>query len=244
MLKKLFSIFRRSTPDSIKGERQRPDPGPQHATSADQTHSHPLAGARVGGKELTRRMLSAMKAARGVHIESLLCALASVAGYSCQAALRAQATSRGLPEESLLVVVSATDGKKYFFGDHLNRLLAESQYSVWSVSGGGAQAAGCVTLPDLSEIFKHNSSAVGTEQFGKPRVPAHHMPHEPPIAYVRSLWPRLEPFVRTFCPNPEHWPILLSLSIQEVIVMGKSLLDPCLALQLVMESAIPMSSSI
>ena len=199
MLKKLFSLFGHSTPDSVEKEQQPPVTRSQQATSADQTRPDPLAGARVGAKELTQRMLNAMKADRGVHIESLLCALASVAGYSCQVALRAQATRRGLPEESLLVVVSATDGKKYFFGDHLNRLLAESQSSIWSVSGGGAQAAGCITLPDLGEIFKHNSSAVGTDEFGKPRVPAQHMPHGAPITYVRTLWPRLEPFVRTFC---------------------------------------------
>jgi hypothetical protein len=149
--------------------------------------------------------------------------------------------SRGLPEESLLVAVSDTDGRTYFYGDHLNHLLAESEHSVWSVSGGGAKAAGCVTWPDIREIFKHNTAAVGTEAFGKPRVPAHHTPHGTPISYVRALWPRLEPFVGTFCPNPEHWPVLLSLSIQEVIVMGKSVLHPSLALQLVMDSAIPMS---
>ena len=84
-------------------------------------------------------------------------------------------------------------------------------------------------------------SAVGTEAFGKPRVPEEHTPHQLPIDYVRDLWPVLEPQIVKFCPGPQHCPVLLSLSIQEVIGMGKSVIDPCIAITLVMETAIPMS---
>jgi hypothetical protein len=72
-------------------------------------------------------------------------------------------------------------------------------------------------------------------------VPEQNKPHDTPISYVRRLWPALQPLINQFCPNPDRWPILLSLSVHDVIVMGKSVLGPCLALRLVMESAIPMS---
>jgi hypothetical protein len=182
-----------------------------------------------------------MKTDRGVHIESLLCALGALAGYSCQAAVRAKAVAQGLTETSLLMSVETTDGTKYFFGDHLNKPLAETQYSVWSISGGGAQQAGCNSLPDLTEIFEHSAQTFGTDAFGIPRVPESHRPHDLPVNYVRTMWPALRPIVLKFCPNPEHWPILLSMSIQDVIVMGKQTLDPCLSLRLVMETAVPMS---
>jgi len=208
---------------------------------SERSKTDPLIGAKIGSKEVTQRLLAALTTERGVHIESLLCALGALAGYSCQASVRAQAIVRGLPEVGLLTPVQTKDGKTYYFGDNLNKPLAESQYSVWSVAGGGAQQAGCSNLPDLTEIFKHTSSAVGTEAFGKPRVPEKNTPHDLPLNYVRTLWPALKPLVVKFCPNPEHWPVLLGLAIQEVIVMGKSALDPCLALRLVMEAAIPMS---
>jgi hypothetical protein len=51
----------------------------------------------------------------------------------------------------------------------------------------------------------------------------------------------LAPTFKKFCPDPEQWPILMGLSIQEVIEMAKNVIDPCLALQIVMESSIPMS---
>ncbi|WP_157199276.1 hypothetical protein [Methylomonas koyamae] len=43
------------------------------------------------------------------------------------------------------------------------------------------------------------------------------------------------------CPHPAHWPILFGLAIQEAIHSGKSVIDPCIALKIVMESAIAMS---
>ncbi|GJI96783.1 hypothetical protein RugamoR57_35010 [Duganella caerulea] len=82
---------------------------------------------------------------------------------------------------------------------------------------------------------------MGSDAFGKPRARENHAPQEPPINYVRALWPVLKPVVVKYCPNPEHWPVLLGLSIQEVIVMAKTVIDPCLALELVMEAAVPMS---
>jgi hypothetical protein len=58
--------------------------------------SDPLIGAKVGGKELAARLIEAMKTDRGVHAESLMCAAGALAGYSCQAAVRAINRSQGL----------------------------------------------------------------------------------------------------------------------------------------------------
>jgi hypothetical protein len=208
---------------------------------AERSKTDPLIGAKIGSKEVTQRLIVAMKDERGVHVESLLCALGALAGYACQASVRAQALAAGRAETSLLTTVGTKDGKTYFFGDNLNKPLAESRYSVWGIAAGGAQQAGCSSFPDLADIFKHTSASVGGEAFGKPRMPAKNMPRDSPLNYVRSLWPTLKPLIVKFCPNPEHWPILLALSVQEVIVMGKAALDPCLSLRLVMEAAIPMS---
>ena len=201
----------------------------------------PLIGAKIGGKEIFQRLLTGMKGERGVHIDSLLVALGALAGYACQAGLRAQAVGQGIAESSVFVIAATTDGKKFFFGDHLNKPLIESQYSIWSLAGGAAQHAGCGTLVDIGELFKHVAGTVGKENFGKPRFPEGHDASDLPINYVRSLWPILLPIIQKFCPNPEHWSILLGFSIQEAIEQGKTAIDPCLALQLVMESAAPMS---
>lgn len=197
--------------------------------------SDPFVGAKIGSDALTQHLLTALQDEHGVHLESLLCALGAIAGYACQASVRAQAATRGLPQAALLTSVQADDGKTYYFGDQLDNSLAESPYSVWAVAGGSTPH------PDLAEIIEYTSATVGTAEFGKPRVPEANAAHDSPLNYVRAFWPLLKPLIVRFSPNPEHWPVLIGLSIQAAISTGQSALDPDLALRLVMEAAIPMS---
>jgi hypothetical protein len=201
----------------------------------------PLIGAKLGAKEIFQRLLDGMKSSKGVHVESLLCALGALAGYACQANLRAQAFAKGMRETAAFQTVETSDGKQYFFGDPLNHALVEEQLSVWSIVGGAVQHAGAKEFPDLKELFQHTSSVLGTRQFGIPRLPENHKPGDMPVNYLKAIWPKLFPTVKLFCPNPAHWPVLYSLAIQEAIHAGKYTIDPGLALRIVMESAIPMS---
>lgn len=206
-----------------------------------QRKTDPLIGAKIGSKEINRRLFDAMKTEKGVHIESILCALSALAGYACQASLRVQALEKGMSEVTALVVIDTANGKKYFFGDPLNQLLVESKYSVWSLAAGAAQHNGCSQLPDINDIFRHVTTTVGNDNFGIPRLPDKHQPSDTPVNYLKALWPHLLPVIKQFCPTPSEWPILYGLAIQEVIDMAKGIITPDLALTIVMESAIPMS---
>lgn len=201
----------------------------------------PLIGAKVGGREVAHRLMNAMKTGRGVHIESLLTALGALAGYSCQASLRAQAIAEGRPGNAAFAIVTARDGKQFFFGDPLNQALAESHYSVWSLAAGAARNAGCKDLPDIAAIFKHVSATVGSDSFGIPRLPEGHRAGDTPINYLKALWPGVQKTAEQFCQKATELPILFGLALQEVIGMSKSVIEPALALKIVMESAIPMS---
>lgn len=201
----------------------------------------PLIGAKIAGKEINQRLISCLKTEKGVHIESLLCALGSLAGYSCQSSLRALAIEKGQHENSVFNIVKTTDGKQYFFGDALNQVLAESHSSVWTFSAAGAQDAGCKELPDVFDIFKYVSHVVGTKDFGILRLPEEHQPHHSPIEYLKFFWPNLLSVLKQFCQHPSEWPIAFSIEIQNIIFRGKEVIDPCIALKIVMESAIQMS---
>jgi hypothetical protein len=204
-------------------------------------HADPLIGAKIGAKEITARLMAVFKNEKGVHIESLLCSLGALAGYSCQATVRAQAKARSRDETSYLTIVRTEDGKRYFFGDQINLLLIESKYSVWSIAAAGAQQAGGTDLPNVAEIVQHTATVLGSDAFGRLRVPENHAGGDLPVNYARALWPKLQPLIAKFCPDPMQWPVLLALSAQEAIVAGKSALDPNLALRIVMEAAIPVS---
>jgi hypothetical protein len=207
----------------------------------EMTPTDALIGAKVGGKELAPRLIEAMKDHRGVHVESLLCAAGALAGYSCQAAVRAKNRTQGLSEVTHLTLAKTNDGRTFFFGDALNKYLAEDELSVWGIAAGGAQEAGCTSILDVHDIFKHAAASVGTLNFGVPRLPDGHPVHEHPQVYLERFWPQFAPMVERFCPNPDHWPVLFGLALQELISQTRGALDPCLALQVIMETAIPMS---
>ena len=205
-------------------------------------HEDPTAGARIGGKELVQRLLEALKEERGVHIESLLTCLGALAGYACQMTPRAALIeAQGIPEDKVFMIMTSKAGERFFFGDALNKPLVEDKYSVWALAGGQAQHLGCAQLIDIQEIFAYVASTVGSDTFGIPRVPEQHRSRFLPIDYVKVVWPAMFPIVEEFCGEPVYWPLLHGFAIQEVMEMGKSVIDPGLALTIAMESAVPMS---
>ncbi|MFL6657174.1 MAG: hypothetical protein ACJ8GW_03810 [Massilia sp.] len=205
-----------------------------------QRETDPLIGARIGSKEICERMLHALQNERGVHIESMLCAAGALAGYACQAALRHEAAAQGLGDKDVFTIVEA-GGATYYVSDHLNLPLADSAYSVWSLSAAAAKNIGCKTLPHLNALLAYVAETVGTPQFGLLRVPEAHRPSRTPLAFVQLMWHHFDPVVQRLCPDPMEWPILYSLVIQQVMEYAKTIIAPELALQIVMESAVSMS---
>ena len=134
------------------------------------------------------------------------------------------------------------DGSQYFFGDALNQLLFGTATSIWSLTGGAARAAGYTQYPDINELMGHVSGTLGKETSGVPRVPDQHKPHDLPLNFLTALWPKLQPTILMFCPDPVLWPVLHGFAIQKAVDEGKSVLDPTIAFKLVMECAAPMSA--
>lgn len=200
---------------------------------AEKAKTDPFAGAKLGGKEVFSRLVQTMKTDKGVQVESLLCALGALAGYACQLSVRANGGT--------LHTADCADGRRYYFGDLLNKPLAEDRYSVWSMAAAAAQASGGKTLPDMAEIFQHASTTVGSTEFGIPRTMGGHKPGDLPINYLKTLWPALAPQVKLYCPNPSQWPILFAIAIQQAIKAGRNSIEPSTALRLVMECAVSMS---
>lgn len=243
MFKKILSRFDGSFTASAT---EQPLPPPDAAVLlkliAEHSAVDPLIGAKIGGKQIAGNLIAAMNGPHGVHVESVVCALGGLAGYACQASVRALAITRGLSETALLDRVQGTDGQTYFSGENLYKPLAESQYSVWRLASEAAQQLGCEELPELAEILRYTTSSRGTQAFGQIRVPPSHSPRDLPINYVSPMWPVLRPVMIKFCPDPEHWPVLFGYSVQEAIFLDGSELDPGIAIQIAMQAAVAMSS--
>jgi hypothetical protein len=237
-------VHKKNSAQATSGLPER-ESTPLEPPSSWQTNAEPprqdLKKVSLGGREVFLRIMNGMKDQRGVHIESLLTCLGALAGYACQAAVREANVSAGAKSpESGLTVATGADGRKYFFGDPLNRPLAENRHSVWSLTAGAIQQLG-KPLPNVEDIFKHVAGTVGGDQFGIPRLPDGHRAGDTPINFLKAVWPQILPIAQKFCDEPAHLPIVFGLAIQHAILMAKDVIDPTLAGTIAMESAVPMS---
>jgi hypothetical protein len=240
MLKKLFGkkIDKPENKDAEKSSME------DHLMKviAEKKKEDPLIGLKIGSKELNQRLIAALKDEKGVHVQTLLTILGSLAGFSCQMAIREELVDTGKRrEEEVFVIVEGADGNTYYFGDFLNKPLAEDQYSIWSLTAGIAQHLGATNLPNLKDIFSHVSSTVGGDAFGIPQVAENHKAGDLPINYVKTMWKKVTPIVNKYCDRPLERPILYGFAVQEIIQMSKDVIAPEMAVKIVMESAVPMS---
>jgi hypothetical protein len=63
------------------------------------------------------------------------------------------------------------------------------------------------------------------------------------IAFLSAVaaWPVLFSVVTLFCKEPTEWPIMFGVAIQEALSFAKQDVSQEVALQIVMEAAVPMS---
>jgi hypothetical protein len=195
--------------------------------------------------DLVQMLLAELKDQYGVHAETLLVTLGALAGFSVQMALRETLVKPGkMPEDKVFVIAKTKAGESFYLGDLSNEGLFGGKpgvYSVYALVAGGAQKAGAKQLPDIKDIAGYVASTLGLEKFGIPRVPAEHMPHARPVELLDKFWNPVRNFLVINVQAPLHWPLVLALATQKVIVMSKDTLDPALAAKLVMETATAMA---
>jgi hypothetical protein len=224
--------------DRLLGRRK---PLPNDKPRTQDLPADAFTGARKASREVLGLVMSALRDQRGIHLESLFCALGALAGRACQESVRARALAEGRPADALFEIVTTSGGQAYYFGDALNQPLAEDRVSLWSLVAGAAAHDGARQLPDLNDIFAHNARVLGGEQFGVPRLPPEHPVQGRPIDYASKLWPSVRPVVAEFAGEPRMWPVSIGLAIQELMAQTRGNLPPEIVARIVMESAIPVS---
>jgi hypothetical protein len=203
--------------------------------------SHDLSG------EFVAWLRTELRQGREVQHEAVLCALGALAGYAAQQAIRETLVKTGkLAIDQAFAVIETRSGDVFFFGDLLNevivdkhRLRGEGHASIWKLVSEGGYEAGAINLPDVNDVIKHSAATVGSEEFGIPRVPDAHMPAILPREAVGRFWPAARR--RLAGAEPMSWPLHFALAARQLIVELKHLLRPDIAVQIVMEAAVPMS---
>lgn len=241
MFKKLFKKKSKKEPTISEEELKIIDDAMARAIN-ERKKEDPLIGPKIGAKELVGLAMKMLKNEKGVHIETLLVLLASAAGYACQESIRYEYITKGKKsEKEVFVIMGCEDGSKYYYGDLINKPIIDGKYSIWSLAAGMVQELGVKELIDINEIFSYVASTLCQENFGDPRFPQGHNSGLKPSYIVKNIYPDFVPLLNRYCDDPTYWPILFGLAIQNVIQMAKDVIDPNLALKIVMECSVSMS---
>jgi hypothetical protein len=216
-IKKLFA-FR--DPARLGRERLRRE-------SEQWTRRDPLIGAKVASREVVAAVLRALRSEGAVHFPSAVCAMGSLAGFACQESVRASAAAHGYALKDMAAEVMLP--------------LMGVELSVWNLIAGSSLHSGCRCMSEPADVLAHCAASSGTPQGGVPRVAPEHQARQLPRHYVSHWWPLLQPIAAKHCPNPVQWPVLFALAVQQLVDAGKAEFDPCVAMQLAFEAAVPMA---
>jgi hypothetical protein len=199
-----------------------------------------MFGAKVAGQGVLRRVLEAVKDERGVRVEAAATVLGALAGRACHLAAR-DGVQNQRPEYAGLTIVrvEGADGQTYLMGPAINRPLAGSPFSVWSLVAGYAHSKGAA-LPDLEDLFAHGTSTIGGPEFGRPRyAPGTGAPFLP-VQYLDGWQPLLAHIV-PYAPDAQQWPVVYGLAVQGLFEMTGGQFDLTALTRVVMDSAIATS---
>ena len=212
-------------------------------TLAEKRAADPMFGVKVGAREVLGWVLRTLTKDGGVHLESALAAIGSLAGFACPASVAASMDALGrTPQQFGLLVVETTDGNSYWFGDLINGPLIEGNASIWNLVHGKARNLGAMgDLPEASEDIAHVSKTIGTDDFGVPRLPAGHTPSDTPLRFVARGWLATGSFRDFYCTTPAEWPMLYGLAAQQLMEQAKGTVPPDVAAKILLECAAPMA---
>jgi len=162
-------------------------------------------------------------------------------------------------DRGLAVSVTGKSGEKYYFGDLINGYMVKQSttvdYHLFGVLAGTAIQMGVKyeDLPDCIPMFDRASKTIGTPEFGILHPPKPLSPQITPREALEKFWPEVK-FIfertdgqRSVTPakghnvKPEYWPLVAALVARQHLQFTKDIIDPRVAVALIMESAIMMS---
>lgn len=187
--------------------------------------------------------------ARGIHIETLLSTVAALCGHKAlQAALAMiEANTADAREFPQFAKLRSPAGDDIILCELVNELLVQmvdERISTYGLVKSSAYKLGARNFPDMTELFKRNAAAIGTADYPPLTVPIQHRPHEHPVVALREWLPAIDKVfsLDDFATlHPMYHLLALGYVAGELIEVGKDVLDPEIAVVLIMETAVGIS---
>lgn len=190
-----------------------------------------------------------------VHAETLLAAAGAISGYCCQRAVLDRVAQGEVIAGDRLLTLRGANGHLYYAGDALNEMFyggpgpaVAGNENLWRLLNGTAVNNGLAPerLPTPAEIFSPMAASLGQENEGRPSTGPDHQPMLPIHELLREIWPLVKDcLVGRFAalgdrhyPAPLRiWPAVSAWAAVQCFGKTLSLLDPRIAVLIVMQSA-------
>lgn len=168
---------------------------------------------------------------KGIDYWNMLAMSSGLAGYSCHMAVKENNQS--------FVIVETNKGKKYFFGDNLNKYLLEDKYSVLSfVNGIYNHLYPNKETPDIHVLVKNSASVIGNENY---KIWGMFSP-ETLFKNIQSCWNGIyENMTGKYCRNPDEWSILFGIVLQNIMAETMKEIEPDIVYKAALECALYIS---
>lgn len=153
---------------------------------------------------------------QGLDYWKALLYASGLAGYACHQAVKA--------EQGSFALVETSAGKKFFFGDDVNKYLLEDRYSVLCFMNGIYQHI-CPgkEAPDIQGIIKNAVSDIGNGEYKIWNV---YIPEEA-FKAIKSCWDGIyENMTSQYCKKPSEWPTLYGIVLQNIMSEAMKVIPP------------------
>lgn len=178
-----------------------------------------------------------------LHYPTLLGVAGALAGYSAQAGVCQMARRHGIEPAQALHLQQLADGRDYSYSGLVDHLLLEDHPSLWSILLTAARRLGMSVekKPNIGELQTYVSSTLGTSSFGVMRLPPQWQPEAAVDRRPLRFWAEASARLHKAQLNPLHWPLVFALVAYQYMHEGSDQVPAEIALQVVMESALPAS---
>lgn len=178
-----------------------------------------------------------------VGIEDFIGLLASAGGVACIATslieweFLKEGSFDGDP-----ILEQQVGGSSYYCGDLPTRYLFESELSLLNTALPYAMKHGAAIDHDfLHEPIGHAMRAIGTADFGAPRLPREHQLSYAPVELARAAWPQADHTFDTVKLALQYRPAALGFALGKAFDMAGRTIDPLIMATIAVECAVPMS---
>lgn len=140
----------------------------------------------------------------GIDLRSALIFISALAGHACHRAVKA--------EGGVFAVVTTEAGKRFYFGDDVNKYLFERRSSVVDF----CRAVTDVTKDDVLAIAADQALRIGEGPYTICGC-------DPGALYeqVSRCWDGIfDNMISKYCKSPAEWPVLFGIVLQNILIMA------------------------